>query len=91
MKVKAVRTDIDCRSLYKNICDFEGTTNQTAYLIMNKDTAQCFEETCAKNNYWYGYHLCQQLCESMYDTIAEYCGHKIFIDNDLKFGEIEIR
>lgn len=63
------------------------TGEKNPYLFMNKDTID------AITNSYEVVHI------RPYDTTritnedckGHYCGHKIFLDNDLKFGEVEVR
>lgn len=89
MKVEIIRTNVNCETLYRNIREFEISTLQTAYLFMNKDTLKCLEDICHKNKYWYGYSLYKE--NSSCGIIANFTGNKIFLDDDLRFGEVEIR
>ena len=92
MKTNIITYEIDENKLRKEILDFESITNQHAYIIMNQKTADVLEKK---------YNPCiigskdeiEKLAKKLKDkhTIAVYDGNKIVIDDDLEFGEVDIR
>jgi len=87
-----LRNKIDENKLRNKIIDFECITNQHAYIFMNQKTASVFEEQ--HKPYIIGSK--EAIEEHAYKFkngfyIEAYGGNKIFIDDDLEFGEIDIR
>lgn len=80
MKTNIITYEIDENKFRNKIIDFERVTGQHAYIFMNQKTASVFEkqykEAIVFKNGFY---------------IEVYCGNKVFIDDDLEFGEIDIR
>lgn len=58
------------------------------YLFMSEDTAKAIEAEVAKNIYTDSLPNKKNTKDGVYAT---YTGYKIFINNDLKFGIVEIR
>lgn len=77
---------IDRHKLEETITYFETVTNQHAYIFMSDKTASMFEE-----------ELNDIILKLMPDAdqnrgyIAMYNGNRIYIDNEIKFGEVDIR
>ena len=70
-------------ALYDEVNNYIAITNEyNPYIFMNIDTLAAIGSKLTTTVVKYGINEC---------TIAEYEGNKIFINNDLKFGEIEIR
>ena len=64
------------------------TGEKNPYLFMNKDTVDAIASDHEA--------ICVRPYEAIFATHREdrkgyYCGYKVFMDNELKFGEIEIR
>lgn len=78
MKVNIVKPIVNISNLNYNIECYEDVHNVEAYLIMNHDTA---ESLAAQFN----------TIIPMKGKIAMYNGNKILIDDDLKYGEVDIR
>lgn len=79
---------IDIDKLYKDVNEYIYETGEkNPYIFMCKDTIEAIsqevmEPYMRRNNKTY------------FDNngvVAEYCGYKIFSNNELKFGEIELR
>lgn len=87
MKTNIIKTEINERKLQAEISKFEIISNQTAYLIMNEDTMKALEKL----------HINELPPSYVLDVVknssrlAVYQGNKCFVDNDLAFGEVEIR
>lgn len=83
-KFSIVRTKIDISKLLNNIEEYSIINMTKPYLFINKDT---IEELISQVGYkpdglWgsQSNHMC-----------GYFQGHKVFCDNTLKFGEVEIR
>ena len=87
MKTNIITYEIDDNKLRNRIIDFECITNQHAYIFMNQKTASVFEEQHKPDII--GSKKAIEFKNRFY--IAVYNGNKIFIDDDLEFGEIDIR
>lgn len=87
MKTNMITYKIDENKLRNKIIDFECMTNQHAYIFMNQKTASVFKEQQHKS-YIFG---SKETTDSISLNLKEVYGHKIFIDDDLEFGEIDIR
>ena len=83
-KFSIVRTRIDINKLRNNIVEYSIINKENPYLFMNKDTIDELISIVgyspdglfgSQSNYMCGY----------------FQGHKVFCDNTLKFGEVEIR
>lgn len=66
-----------------NYIDQQGY-NCLPYLFMNKDTAKAIEFECGIVNRPYD-------TQSLSNRNAEFAGYKVFINNDLRYGVVEIR
>lgn len=83
MKTNLIKSVINTGDLRRNIEKFELLANQRAILLMNEETRKILQDKCMLSN---GYIPLEGL-----GTLKAYNGRKIFIDNDLSFGEIDIR
>ena len=87
-KFSIVRT-IDFGKLDYEIDLYQAMTGETnLYLFMNKDTIEAmtrhYEAVCIRP-----YEAARTARNE--DCKGYYCGYKVFVDNDLKFGEVEVR
>lgn len=85
MKINIVKSiSIDEDKLIENINNFERRNNQKAYLFMNEDTinALCVPEP-------FPYYKTSFISQS--GIIYSCKGRNLYIDNNLKMGEVEIR
>ena len=92
MKTNIITYEIDENKLRNKILDFEEITKLHAYIFMNQKTASVFEEQ--HKPYIIGSKeaidkLAYKFKNGFY--IGVYDGNKIFIDDNLEFGEIDIR
>lgn len=87
MKTNIITYEIDENKLRNKIIDFERITGQHAYIFMNQKTASAFEEQYKP--YIISSKEIIKFKNGFY--IKVYDGNKIFIDDDLEFGEIDIR
>ena len=83
MKINLIKSVISTCDLRRNIEKFELLTNQRAILLMNDETRKTLEDKCMLSN---GYMPLEGI-----GALKAYNSRKIFIDNDLSFGEIDIR
>lgn len=83
-KFSIVRTKIDISKLLNNIEEYSIINMVKPYLFMNKDT---IDELISQ----VGYEP-DGLCGDQSSSMCGYFqGHKVFCDNTLSFGEVEIR
>lgn len=64
------------------------TGEKNPYIFMNKDTIDAITSACEVTHvhpYDAAYTTNREDCKGYY------CGYKVFVDNDLKFGEVEVR
>ena len=67
------------------------TNESNPYIFMSEDTAKSVDFTISPLNVFLRVtSKYKDECDTN-GRIAEYIGHKIFINNDLEYGEIEIR
>ena len=88
-KFSIVKVDID--KLNENIMDYIYETGEiNPYLFMSKDTIIAFLEELEP---CLGVYLTKDLLGKtrLNGKIGLYEGHKVFENNDLSFGEVEIR
>lgn len=71
--------------LSEEIKKFECLTNQTAYLFMNENTMKALSTGILSNLPYADLNALEN------GYICEYPGRKIYKNNDLEFGEVEIR
>lgn len=84
MKFSIVKMNIDINKLSKQINTYTAMNNAEPYIFMNKDTT---DELIAKIGYKPdGLWGVQSNCMCGY-----FQGYKVFCDNTLSFGEVEIR
>lgn len=87
MKTNIIKTEIDKRKLQEAICEFEIINNKPAYLFMSDDTMNAITLNIVEE--------CKPLTSP--DDVKDFgklstCrGNKYYVDNDLAFGEVEIR
>lgn len=80
---------IDEHKLEEAITSFESVTNQRAYIFMSDETASILEA-----KYKYLNNIILKLrpdADPNRGYIAMYNGNRIYIDNSIKFGEVDIR
>ena len=87
MKTNIITYEIDGNKFRNKIIDFERVTGQHAYIFMNQKTAFVFEEQYKPDIL--GSEEAIEFKNGLY--IEAYGGNKVFIDDDLEFGEIDIR
>lgn len=83
MKTNLIKSVVSTGNLRRNIEKFELLTNQRAILLMNDETRKVLEDKCMLSN---GFMPLEGI-----GTLKAYNSRKIFIDNDLGYGEIDIR
>ena len=82
-KFSIVKT-IDLEKLNIKIDGYIHKTGETnPYIFMNRDTADAI--TCDVIPH---IHIS---ANRLSGVMGRYCGYKVFMDNELKFGEVEIR
>lgn len=90
MKINIAK-QIDASILDKAIKDWHFTSlliHKRPYIFMSKDTLK------ALNHNLLGLYLWEDIPNQkipLNETIAMYYGNKIYLDNDLSFGEVELR
>lgn len=75
---------IDGGKLINAVNNFEITHNQNAYLFMN-------QETLNELAIFYELNVDVEINKDRHYTVGHYCGRRVFQNEDLKFGEVEIR
>ena len=83
-KFSIVRTKIDISKLFNNIEEYSIINMAQPYLFMNKDT---IDELISQ----VGYKPDGLLGAQSSSMCGYFQGHKVFCDNTLSFGEVEIR
>ena len=92
MKSTIVETKISdekLRKLRNDIHDFEIITNQHAYLIMSSDTSNALAEVYM--NYFPVLNKDIVKAKHPNGILGSFEGKKIFCDDDLEYGVVEIR
>lgn len=84
MLVNISQKRIDEEKLLKEVQGFEIEHNQNAYIFMNEETLRELVNVCPALMYF-------QATESYDGMISSYCGRKVYRDENLKFGEVEVR
>ena len=83
-KFSITKTKIDINKLLNNIEEYSAVNMINPYLFMNKDTIDELISIVGYNQ--------DGLFGSQSNYMCGYFqGHKVFCDNTLKFGEVEIR
>lgn len=83
MKMSIIRPVIEENKLRSYITYFESTHSTPAILLMNSDTSLELLNRCVIG--------CSEKQSLVKKTLKKYKGRKVFIDEDMKFGEIDIR
>ena len=84
MLANILNVTLDEDKLYKKICEFEMMNNQNAYLFMNQET---LNELAIFNEL----KVDVEFNKESNCIVSHYSGRRVFQNEDLKFGEIEIR
>lgn len=77
----SIATTINTSILDIKIDRYLNSNKEEPYIFMNEDTVDAITytpEVIPRTHYKNG-------------VVGKYCGYKVFLDNDLKFGEVEIR
>ena len=93
MKTNIITYEIDENKFRNKIIDFERVTGQYAYIFMNQKTASVFEEQHKPDIIGSKKEIgtLANKFKNRFYIDKVYGVNKIFIDNDLEFGEIDIR
>jgi len=85
-----IKMDLD--KLNRKIDEYVNITNKSnPYIFMSENTAKSVDFTISPLNLFLRITSKYKDEHEPNGRIAEYTGHKIFINNDLEYGEIEIR
>ncbi len=84
MKINIVQKHIDEEKLINAVNGFEIEHNQNAYLFMNQVTLNELAIFNALN-------VDIETNKDCSGIVSFYCGRRVFQNEDLKFGEVEIR
>lgn len=84
MLVNISQKRIDEEKLINEMRGFEIEHNQNAYIFMNKETLEELVSACPPL-------VCFQAAEHYDGMISSYCGRRIYENEKLEFGEVEIR
>jgi len=94
VKKFSIIKSVDTSKLNRQIKEYECTTGEVPYLFMANSTGKALlEEVCANcDSVVYASDVIEML-RAMYPgtAIGSYKGYKIYENNDLAFGEVEIR
>lgn len=87
MKTNIIKYEVDTRKLQEEISKYETMNNRKAYLFMSDDTTKIITANAVEE--------CKPFVSSDdvkdFGKLAVYNGNKCCVDNDLSFGEVEIR
>lgn len=86
MKTNIIKNIIHIDKLNEQINMFEMLNSQQAYLFMHRATIDYLENTIPAKELCINDSSCRHS-----DVIAKFKGRNVYIDDDLKFGEVEIR
>lgn len=88
MKTNIINYKVDKRKLQEEINKYETINDRNAYLFMNEDTMNAITSDVVKE-----YKAFFPVSHDMkgFGKIGVYQGNKCYVDNDLAFGEVEIR
>jgi hypothetical protein len=80
-----VKKILDAYELARKVSDYIYSTGETnPYIFMNRDTLDVLSSQ--------GFDICcNRSAKCAYTYVSEYEGYKVFTDNELSFGEVEIR
>lgn len=84
MKIDISQKRLDEERLINEVQSFEIKCNQNAYLFMNKETLDELSSNYKPLTYF-------QASEYNDGIICSYCGRRVYENESLKFGEVEIR
>ena len=84
MLVNILQKHVNEEKLIKEVRAFETEHNQNAYIFMNKETLEELVSVCPPLIYF-------QAAEYSDGVISSYCGRRVYENESLKFGEVEIR
>lgn len=84
MKVNVIKTEIDYLEISKTTSEVQCLINREPVIFMNDETAKQIEADAAK-------YFTISKSKTNKGHIVRYEGYKVFIDNDLEYGEIEVR
>lgn len=84
MIVNVLQRQINEDELIKGIQDFESEHYKNAYLFMNQATLN-------ELAIFYEMKVDVRANKDSNYTVGHYCGRRVFQNEDLKFGEVEIR
>lgn len=86
MKTNIMKCEVDERKLQEEISKYEIMNNQKAYLMMNKETMDALTSVLIDGMNIFSEHYIPKD-----GKICVLKGNKCYVDNDLSFGEVEIR
>lgn len=87
MKTNIIKYEVDERKLQEKINKYEIMSNQEAYLMMNEETIKSL--ALLHTDDLLPSHILKVLKDD--SKLYIYQGNKCYVDNDLAFGEVEIR
>lgn len=80
----SILKSLDLEKINKNIYIYECETGNEPYLFMSNETVDAIYKEVTS-------HLDSLPKKVMSDIFTLYEGYKVFLNNDLEFGEVEIR
>ena len=84
MKINVLQKRLDETKLNEEIQKFEILNNQAAYLFMNEETIDELASVCTPQIYL-------ESTEGINGMICYYHGRRVYKNENLKLGEVEIR
>ena len=78
---------LDLEKINANILAYETRTGNEPYLFMNEETIRAVLNECEKS------FITKDFFETLsrYEKVGTFKGYKLFPNEDLEFGEVEIR
>lgn len=86
----SILKSLDLEKINKNINIYEYETGNEPYLFMNQETGNAVYEQVTKNLHGSGIRD-KVILDSFDNRLGLYEGYMVFINNNLEFGEVEIR
>lgn len=82
----SILKSLDLEKIDKNIEIYECETGNEPYLFMNEETIRAIFNECS------GHFKTKEAFEALgFGKTGTYVGYKLYSNNDLEFGEVEIR
>lgn len=86
----SILKSLDLEKINKNINIYESETGEEPYLFMNQETGNAVYEQVTENLRGSGIYD-EVILDSFDNRLGLYKGYRVFQNNNLEFGEVEIR